>query len=67
MAAYRKKPVVIEACQFTGDNITALQAWAEACPTCGVGDGQPCVGMSNQDSVLYPRHLKRPHRTRKAK
>ena len=36
---YRKKPVTIEATQWTGKNVDEIQAWV------GVGNGGPIVGM----------------------
>jgi hypothetical protein len=42
---YRKKPVVVEAMQFTGKNHTAVREWGDELGKVGVWDGTGGGGM----------------------
>ena len=47
MSQYRKKPVVIEAIRWTGDNINQIWDWAGAADIYGPTENNPTWLISN--------------------
>ena len=52
MAKYRKKPVVVEAVQWTGENWTEMSEFMGFFPFV-VGESEPCICIDVLDGRMY--------------
>ena len=52
MAKYRKKPVVVEAVNWTGQNWTEMSEFMGIFPFV-VGEGEPCICIDVLDGRMY--------------